>query len=266
MAGEAGAQPRHGRAHAGVEEQGRRAHRPRGRIAARSIRAAVMSELALKHWKLLVENIGKGDTAIFNPPSFPKGEVRGFGFHEAPRGVLSHWVVIKDGKIANVVVYITEIKAGKAVPAEAITLTNLKCAFVPHVAVGFKGNLFTAKNDDPVLHQFDIHAAIGGAEIFSVSLHEKGSSVTKTLRKTGLMELSCYVHPWQRAYVYIFDHPYATITDEEGKFVLKDVPPGTYAIRVWHEALGVDEIKDVKVEGTKASIIRIKYTHEVKLE
>ncbi|HEX9112813.1 MAG TPA: carboxypeptidase-like regulatory domain-containing protein, partial [Nitrospirota bacterium] len=80
------------------------------------------------------------------------------------------------------------------------------------------------------------------------------------------MELSCYVHPWQRAYVYIFDHPYATITDEEGKFVLKDVPPGTYAIRVWHEALGVDEIKDVKVEGSKASIIRLKYTHEVKLE
>jgi hydrogenase large subunit len=32
---------------------------------------------------------------------FPKGEISGVGFHEAPRGVLSHWVVIKDGKIAN---------------------------------------------------------------------------------------------------------------------------------------------------------------------
>jgi hydrogenase large subunit len=74
-----------------------------GRIAARAIRAAVMSELALKHWKLLVENIGKGDTAIFNDPmpKLAKGEYRGVGFHEAPRGTLSHWTVIKDGKLAN---------------------------------------------------------------------------------------------------------------------------------------------------------------------
>ena len=44
---------------------------------------------------------GKGDTAIFNPPTFPRGEQRGFGFHEAPRGTLSHWIVINDGRIAN---------------------------------------------------------------------------------------------------------------------------------------------------------------------
>ncbi len=76
-------------------------HSTLGRIAARAIRCAVFSELALKHWGLLVENIGKGDTRIFEPWSYPKGEQRGFGFHEAPRGTLSHWVVIQDGKIAN---------------------------------------------------------------------------------------------------------------------------------------------------------------------
>src|SRR6185436_11091890 len=76
-------------------------HSTLGRHAARMIRTAMISEMAQKHWTLLVNNIGKGDTAIFNPPSFPKGEQRGFGFHEAPRGTLSHWVVIRDGKIAN---------------------------------------------------------------------------------------------------------------------------------------------------------------------
>jgi hydrogenase large subunit len=76
-------------------------HSSLGRHAARAIRTAVLADEALKHWKLLVENIGKGDTKVFNAPVFPKGEVRGFGFHEAPRGVLSHWVVIKDGKIEN---------------------------------------------------------------------------------------------------------------------------------------------------------------------
>ncbi len=43
----------------------------------------------------------RGDFATFNRPVFPKGEVAGVGFHEAPRGVLSHWVVIEDGKIKN---------------------------------------------------------------------------------------------------------------------------------------------------------------------
>jgi hydrogenase large subunit len=76
-------------------------HSTLGRHAARAIRAAVMSDLALKHLNLLIENIGKGDVAMFNPPTFPAGEQRGFGFHEAPRGTLSHWVVIRDGKIAN---------------------------------------------------------------------------------------------------------------------------------------------------------------------
>ncbi|MFN7918235.1 MAG: nickel-dependent hydrogenase large subunit [Vicinamibacterales bacterium] len=76
-------------------------HSTIGRHAARMIRCGVISELAGKHWQLLAENIGKGDTDIFNEPVFPKGEQQGFGFHEAPRGTLSHWVVIQDGKIKN---------------------------------------------------------------------------------------------------------------------------------------------------------------------
>jgi hydrogenase large subunit len=76
-------------------------HSTLGRHAARAVRAAVIAELAQKHWQLLVNNIGKGDTAIYNKPVFPKGEQRGFGFHEAPRGALSHWVVIEDGQFKN---------------------------------------------------------------------------------------------------------------------------------------------------------------------
>jgi len=76
-------------------------HSTLGRHLARAVRTAIIGELALEHWSRLVDNIGKGDTDIFNPPTFPKGEQRGFGFHEAPRGTLSHWVVIRDGKIAN---------------------------------------------------------------------------------------------------------------------------------------------------------------------
>ncbi len=76
-------------------------HSTLGRHLARAVRTAVLSEVASRHWQLLADNIKSGDTTIFNPPVFPKGEVRGFGFHEAPRGTLSHWVVIRDGTIAN---------------------------------------------------------------------------------------------------------------------------------------------------------------------
>ncbi len=76
-------------------------HSTLGRHAARAIRSAVLADLAVKHWGLLVDNIKGGDTSIFAPFEFPKGEIKGFGFHEAPRGALSHWTVIKDGKIDN---------------------------------------------------------------------------------------------------------------------------------------------------------------------
>ena len=76
-------------------------HSTLGRHAARAIRARVIAHQALSHWEALVGNIASGDTDIFTPFEFPKGEIQGFGFHEAPRGALSHWCVIEDGKIKN---------------------------------------------------------------------------------------------------------------------------------------------------------------------
>ena len=76
-------------------------HSTIGRHAARAISCAVQVDMLDGQWKALVDNIGKGDVKTFNPPTFPKGEIMGVGFHEAPRGALSHWVVIDNGKIKN---------------------------------------------------------------------------------------------------------------------------------------------------------------------
>jgi hydrogenase large subunit len=76
-------------------------HSTIGRIAARAIRCGVLYDELNKQWAALVENIGKGDLTTYTKYSFPAGEVRGFGFHEAPRGTLSHWIVIDNGKIKN---------------------------------------------------------------------------------------------------------------------------------------------------------------------
>ena len=72
-----------------------------GRYLARAIRSVVLSDLALQHWQLLSDNILKGDDTTYNPPQFPNHEVEGVGMHEAPRGTLSHWVVINKGTFSN---------------------------------------------------------------------------------------------------------------------------------------------------------------------
>ncbi|MFZ5485195.1 MAG: nickel-dependent hydrogenase large subunit [Pseudomonadota bacterium] len=76
-------------------------HSTIGRHAARAVSCNVQVDELQNMWQRLVDNIGKGDTDTYNKPVFPKGEIEGVGFHEAPRGVLSHWVVIDDGKIVN---------------------------------------------------------------------------------------------------------------------------------------------------------------------
>jgi hydrogenase large subunit len=72
-----------------------------GRYLARAIRSAMLSDLALRHWQLLADNILKGDDTTYNPPQFPSHECEGVGMHEAPRGALSHWVIIDKGAFSN---------------------------------------------------------------------------------------------------------------------------------------------------------------------
>jgi hydrogenase large subunit len=76
-------------------------HSTLGRHAARAVRCAILYDTLEKNYNLLMANIAKGDMDTFNAPTFPSGTQMGFGFHEAPRGTLSHWIVINNGKIEN---------------------------------------------------------------------------------------------------------------------------------------------------------------------
>lgn len=76
-------------------------HSTMGRLVARGIRAHIMADLALEYLDKLTANLGGGDKTYANPTPIPDGEFRGVGFHEAPRGALSHWIVFKNKKIEN---------------------------------------------------------------------------------------------------------------------------------------------------------------------
>jgi hydrogenase large subunit len=76
-------------------------HSTMGRLLTRGMRAHLMADLSLELLDQLIANLVAGDTAYANPTEIPNGEFQGVGFHEAPRGSLSHWMVIKNRKIDN---------------------------------------------------------------------------------------------------------------------------------------------------------------------
>jgi hypothetical protein len=60
-------------------------------------------------------------------------------------------------------------------------------------------------------------------------------------------KITCPIHAWMVGYMVVKDHPYAAVTDAEGKFELKNLPAGEWTIRVWHEKPGY--IKEAEREG-----------------
>ncbi len=76
-----------------------------GRTAARGMETMLLVRLMEKWYGQLVDRIRSGDTQTFSkdkwePSTWPK-ETKGFGYLDAPRGALGHWVRIKDGKISR---------------------------------------------------------------------------------------------------------------------------------------------------------------------
>ena len=159
-------------------------------------------------------------------------------------------LVVKDGKLANVVVYIDGITRGKDYSPSAVTIDNENCMFKPHVAIGHVGQNIVAKNSDPVMHNTHLKLAANGRDGGNIALPPAGQAVEKQLRTKGLTNVTCDAHDWMKAYLYVTDNPYATVTDEDGKFKFDDVPAGTYTVRFWHERMPAKEASATVAAGS----------------
>ena len=76
--------------------------------------------------------------------------------------------------------------------------------------------------------------------------------IKKRNRVAGLIHVKCDAHAWMRAYVYSSRHPYVAITDANGNFEIKDLLPGKYTVRFWHEGFE-DVVQEIEVKAGKAS-------------
>lgn len=168
------------------------------------------------------------------------------------------YLISGDMGIKNVLVIVENVTKGKAAPKADTTVDNKKCYFEPLVSIAFKGSNYILKNSDPILHNTSLAVMLGDKRrtVYNLALPKKDQVITKPVRVTGLHDVKCDAHSWMRAYVYVSEHPYVAITDNNGNFEIKDLPPGKYTVRFWHEGLK-EEKKEVEVSAGKASDLNI---------
>ena len=173
-------------------------------------------------------------------------------------------LVSADGGLQNAVVMIEEIASGKPFASNGdFIITNSKCRFDPHVMVAHKGAMMKVRNDDPVLHNSHFYLVQADAKkknVINLALPKQGVEIgkKKILRKPGLLSVQCDAHDFMQAWMWVVEHPYATVTSANGDFVLENVPAGTYQIKVWHESLGEKSV-DVTVEAGKTASTNVSY-------
>ena len=141
------------------------------------------------------------------------------------------------GFLRNVVVSLRGLKpAVDTAPTTGAVVDQVGCRYEPHVQAVTVGTQLTLVNSDGVLH--NVHGSIGPTQAFNLAMPIKGQHVPARLTRPGLVRLQCDAgHTWMSAYVYVFDHPYFAVTGADGRFEIKDVPPGHYTVEYWHESV-----------------------------
>jgi len=154
-----------------------------------------------------------------------------------PTPVVPPIVVVGDhGALANVVVY---VKTGLGpyqfdAPMAPAILTQKNCMYTPHVVALMTGQPLEIQNNNPTMH--NVHPMPKQNRQWSNS-QPAGSAPLKSVfaRPEFAMPVLCNVHPWMRAFVFVFDHPYFAVTSPTGTFRLTNLPPGSYTIEAWQE-------------------------------
>jgi hypothetical protein len=141
-------------------------------------------------------------------------------------------VVDAQGRLANAVVILTGVK--RAAARDAL-VTNDKCRFAPRVQIVAPKASMKTTSKDAVLHTTNAQRE-NGRSLFNVALPIPGIIITRAIGGAGNVRLSCNTHPWMRGWVVVTDEA-AAMSGADGRFTIDNVPPGTYELRVWHEAL-----------------------------
>ena len=145
--------------------------------------------------------------------------------------------------VTDAIVSIEGIEKGKPFPMEqGVKIENRRCRFVPRVQATTVGTAVVVTNEDPILHNTRLRKETAqGTTLLNVAMPKGVPPIHRTLNEPGLLLVLCAAHPFMRATIQVFEHPYFAVTDATGSFEITAIPPGTYVVRVWHETLGFSE-------------------------
>lgn len=165
------------------------------------------------------------------------------------------------GALADVVVYLEKVKAGKPWPEQDYAVNQKTCAFEPYLQVVPKGVELTIKNSDPVLHNVHPFEHVGTSRrtLFNLAQPNQGQVNTKKIktRRGKAVELACDAHSWMAGWLYVLEHPYYDVVGADGSFAIGEVPPGSYKLIAWHPVLGTREQPvEVAADGAVAADFR----------
>jgi len=137
-------------------------------------------------------------------------------------------------EIRNVVV------ALQGMPATVVTPKHYELRqegelFVPHVLAIARGSFVDFTNEDPFYHNV---FSLSRAGTFDLGRFPRGQSRTRDFNRAGLVKVFCHLHSDMSAVVLVFDHPWFATPDDDGLFVLANVPPGRHTVAAWHERVG----------------------------
>jgi hypothetical protein len=155
----------------------------------------------------------------------------------------------KNRGVANVVVYLrpdnmnpkAEFAANEIHPADAkrkaedVVIDQPCCMFVKRVTVARVGDTIVVKNPAAFAHNFFWDTANNGAHNVNVPVMGQWKMPKPLVKESAPIQYKCTIHPWMTGYVRVFDHPYFAVTDEDGKFEIRNAPVGKYRIVYWHE-------------------------------
>jgi uncharacterized protein (DUF2141 family) len=133
------------------------------------------------------------------------------------------------------------------------------CTYSPKV-FGIQVNQpFEIINSDSTLH--NVHAMSSQSKPFNLGMPIKGMKIKKTFDNPEVMvKVKCDVHPWMNAYIGVLNHPFYSVSNNEGSFELKNLPAGKYTIEAWHEKYGVQTQEVTVAEGDASQEVNFTFS------